>query len=146
MPTRPKRGNEGSGQRHPGSVAGFAGQEIPVGRTLRAVGLAVSFPHHLPGSSGAVRDAARRCNLEGLTPHYLRHAYASHALQGGAFVRDLQVVLGHNHLETTMLYLHTEAGRVASPLVDYVSAPNPRMAPERKSVVGVVDSACLQPG
>ena len=42
----------------------------------------------------------------------------------GAFVRDLQVVLGHSHLDTTMLYLHAETGRVASPLNDYVSAPN----------------------
>ena len=64
----------------------------------------------------AVRAAADRCSLRGLTPHHLRHAFATHALQDGAFVRDLQVILGHAHLETTMNYLHTEAGRVASPL------------------------------
>jgi integron integrase len=74
----------------------------------------------------AVKIAAERCHLQGLTPHYLRHAFATHALQGGAFVRDLQVVLGHNHLETTMLYLHAEAGRVVSPLQDY--APKSHMA------------------
>jgi site-specific recombinase XerD len=68
----------------------------------------------------AVRDAAVRCNLQGITPHHLRHAFATHALQDGAFVRDLQVVLGHAHLETTMNYLHTEAGRVASPLRNFV--------------------------
>src|ERR1044071_1633367 len=72
----------------------------------------------------AVKEAASRCHLEGLTPHCLRHAYATHALHGGAFVRDLQVVLGHRHLDTTMLYLHTEAGRVTSPLQNYVSIPN----------------------
>src|SRR5262245_29302348 len=70
----------------------------------------------------AVRSAADRCGLQGLTPHHLRHAFATHALQDGAFVRDVQVVLGHSHLETTMLYLHTEAGRVASPLRDYAPA------------------------
>jgi site-specific recombinase XerD len=69
----------------------------------------------------AVRAAADRCNLRGLTPHHLRHAFATHALHDGAFVRDLQVVLGHNHLETTMNYLHAEAGRVASPLRSYVA-------------------------
>ena len=76
----------------------------------------------------AVRDAAARCNLRGLTPHNLRHAFATHALHDGAFVRDLQVVLGHSHLETTMNYLHAEAGRVASPLksfeTDSDTAPN----------------------
>ena len=60
-----------------------------------------------------------------MTPHNLRHAYATHALQNGAFVRDLQAVLGHKSLETTMRYLHAEAGRVASPLRDFAPAPSP---------------------
>jgi len=71
----------------------------------------------------AVRTAACRCRLEGLTPHLLRHAFASHALHGGASVRDLQVVLGHSNLETTMLYLHAETERVVSPIHTY--APDP---------------------
>ena len=79
----------------------------------------------------AVKEAARRCHLDGLTPHCLRHAYATHALHGGAFVRDLQVVLGHNSLETTMLYLHAEAGRVArvSQLPFSAVLPRPRRKP-----------------
>jgi len=72
----------------------------------------------------AVRYAARQCGLEGVTPHNLRHAYATHALQNGAFVRDLQVVLGHNSLETTMRYLHAEASRVASPLRNFAPVPS----------------------
>ena len=72
----------------------------------------------------AVRAAADRCNLRGLTPHHLRHAFATHALNDGAFVRDLQAVLGHAHLETTMNYLHPEAGRVASPLKGYAPTPS----------------------
>jgi site-specific recombinase XerD len=67
----------------------------------------------------AVRDAALRCNLQGITPHNLRHAFATHALHDGAFVRDLQVVMGHTHLDTTMNYLHPEAARVTSPLKAY---------------------------
>jgi integrase len=73
----------------------------------------------------AVRAAAIRCNLHGLTPHNLRHAFATHALNDGAFVRDLQVVLGHSHLETTMRYLHPEAARVTSPLKDFAQASKP---------------------
>ena len=87
-------------------------------------GNVVRWRCHESNVQRAVRAAARSCGLEGLTPHYLRHSYATHALHGGAYVRDLQVVLGHSHLETTMLYLHTEAGRVVSPLNDYAPVPN----------------------
>lgn len=73
----------------------------------------------------AVKMAAKKCGIEGLTPHCLRHAFATHSLHNGAFVRDVQVVLGHNHLETTMLYLHAEAGRVVSPLQNYAVHGSP---------------------
>jgi integrase len=85
-------------------------------------GTQVRWRCHEANVQRAVRSAADRCGLQGLTPHLLRHAYATHALHGGAYVRDLQVVLGHNHLDTTMLYLHSEAGRVASPLQQYQAA------------------------
>jgi integrase len=65
----------------------------------------------------AVRAAAATCGLSGVvTPHCFRHAYATHAMQGGAYVRDVQVVMGHASLETTQTYLHAETGRVPSPL------------------------------
>jgi site-specific recombinase XerD len=52
-------------------------------------------------------------------------ATQNQAFNAGAFVRDLQVVLGHSHLETTMLYLHAEAGRVVSPLSGYTAGASP---------------------
>jgi integron integrase len=65
----------------------------------------------------AVSAAALRAGLQGaITPHHLRHSYATHAMQQGAFVRDVQAVLGHASMETTMGYLHAEAERVRSPL------------------------------
>lgn len=85
-------------------------------------GKQVRWRCHETNVQRAVRAAAERCGLRGLTPHLLRHAFATHALHRGAYVRDLQAVLGHNHLDTTMLYLHPEAGRVASPLQQYQAA------------------------
>lgn len=65
----------------------------------------------------SVLEAARKVGLEGsVTPHVLRHAYATHAMRNGACVRDVQEVMGHAHLETTMGYLHSETERVRSPL------------------------------
>jgi len=77
----------------------------------------------------AVRAAAEKCKLRGITPHHLRHAFATHSLHDGTSVRDLQVVLGHAHLETTMLYLHPEVGRVISPLRGFDANPCPVPAP-----------------
>jgi len=71
----------------------------------------------------AVKSAAQKAGLDGaITPHVLRHAYATHAMQQGAFVRDVQQALGHSHLETTMGYLHAETSRVQSPLETLITA------------------------
>jgi len=82
-------------------------------------GQVVRWRCHEANLQRAVRLASHQCALDGVTPHSLRHAYATHALQNGSFVHDLQVVLGHKSLETTMRYLHAEASRVVSPLREY---------------------------
>ena len=65
----------------------------------------------------AVRRAAARAGLEvKVTPHVLRHTYATHAHGAGAAARDLQAVLGHGKLETTMRYLEARPAGVQSPL------------------------------
>jgi site-specific recombinase XerD len=63
----------------------------------------------------AVRQAARPLGLD-ITPHHLRHAYATHCLNGGQNPRAIQQAMGHAQLETTMGYLHAEALSVRSPL------------------------------
>ena len=78
-----------------------------------------------PGSSGrplhvaavqraviAARTAARL--TQPVTCHTLRHCYATHLLEAGTDLPTLQRLLGHNHVSTTMIYVHLRAERLPS--------------------------------
>ncbi len=124
------------------TVTGKGGQQrmVPVGARAQAalarwLALGGAGARHLfPSRAGTghltrvrlfqlLRELAGRAGIdpEKVSPHVLRHAFATHLLEGGADLRVLQTLLGHADIATTQIYTHVDSAR----LVALVNARHP---------------------
>jgi site-specific recombinase XerD len=97
------------------------------------------FPGDFPGRpitkdavEAACQKAHRACGIhKPITPHSLRHAFATHLLESGADVRRIQLLLGHRSLATTSRYLKVATSTVCATTSPYELLPKvPPPAPE----------------
>lgn len=77
-----------------------------------------------------IRDLAALAGIQKkVSPHTMRHSFATHLLEGGANLRAIQEMLGHESIATTEIYLHLDRSRLRRELLEHHPRYRPSQSP-----------------
>lgn len=100
-------------------------------------------PMHIVSIRTILIELARRARIKAISPKTVRHCFATHMLDGGADIREIQELLGHSQLNSTQMYTHVSRRRLVEtfdrchPRGDHFNAQNKANASEEIAKVAV---------